>query len=183
MNPRPFLVTLALLAGAGAAPLAAEGLLSPFVGVAFGGRTDDAKLTYGGTLTLKSAQSPLGFAVDFGYAPDFLGTSGYGNNNVTTLMGNLVFMSGGAVRFYASGGLGLVKTRVRDLSGLFRVDSNELGFDAGGGVVMFPGHTLGLQGDIRYFRNLTDPQPDAEFDVALGGLGFWRATGGVALKF
>ena len=182
MNLRSLLMALAL-GLVGAAALGAEGFLSPFVGASFGGRTDDAKLTYGGAVTFKSTESILGFAIDFGYAPDFLGSTGYGNNNVTTLMGNLVLVFPGPVRFYGSGGLGLVKTRVRDVSGLFRVDSNELGINVGGGVMIFPGQAVGLQGDVRYFRNLTDPEPDAEFDVGLGGLSFWRATAGLVLKF
>ena len=182
MNLRSLLMALAF-GLVGAAALGAETFVSPFVGASFGGRTDDTKLTYGGAITFKSSQGVLGFAIDFGYAPDFLGSTGYGNNNVTTLMGDLVLVSPGAVRFYGSGGLGLVKTRVRDVSGLFRVDSNELGFNVGGGVMVFPGEAVGLQGDVRFFRNLTDPEPDAEFDVGLGGLKFWRATAGLVLKF
>jgi hypothetical protein len=99
-------------------------------------------------------------------------------------MANLVFMTPGAARVYGSGGLGLVKTRVRDITGFFQVDSNEVGFNVGGGLLVFPGEgSFGLQGDIRYFRNLTDPEPDHEFDVGLGGLDFWRATVGITLRF
>ena len=36
---------------------------------------------------------------------------------------------------------------------------------------------------MRYFRNLTDPEPDNEFDVDLGSFSFWRATGGLVIRF
>ena len=172
-------IALALALAAG--PLGAEVLLSPSVGLAFGGKTDDSKITYGGTLTLKG--SVVGFAVDFGYIPDFFG-SGPRNNNLVTLMGNLVVMSRGTVRMYGSAGLGLVKSRVENASGLLEADSNELGLGVGGGLLVFPGDgSLGLHGDIRYFRSLTDPERDNEFDVHLGDLDFWRGEIGVTIRF
>lgn len=178
MRLRSLSVTLWLAA----APLQAEVLLTPFVGGAVGGDTDDAKLTYGGSMTFAPQDGGLGLAFDFGYTPDFLG-SGLGKNNVTTLMGNLVLISPGNARVYGSGGLGLLKTRVEDTTGFFKVDSNELGLNVGAGVIFRPRGPLGFQGDVRYFRNLTDPEPDDEFDVKLGGLDFWRITGGIVLTF
>lgn len=173
-----------LLAMSLASPAAAEALLTPFAGFAFGGDTDDAKVAFGGILGFHDEDGVLGFAIDFGYAPDFLGTTGFGDNNVTTLMGNLVFMAPGPARLYASGGGGLFRTRVRDVTGFFEADSDDFGFDVGGGVIMFPGDgRVGIQGDIRYFRVLTDPEPDAEFDVDFGSLDFWRGTVGLALRF
>jgi hypothetical protein len=165
-----------------AANLRAETLLSLSAGAAFGGKTDDSKICYGGNLTLKG--SVVGFAVDFGYTPDFFGSGSLGNNNLVTLMGNLVVMSPGTARVYGSAGLGLVKSRVEDAAGLFRVDSNELGFNVGGGLVIFPGDgRVGFHGDIRYFRSLTDPERDNEFDVDLGNLYFWRGVAGITFRF
>jgi len=160
----------------------AEVLVSPSVGLAFGGKTDDSKITYGGTLTLKG--SIVGFAVDFGYIPDFFGSGRVGNNNLVTLMGNLVVMSGGPVRVYGSAGLGLVKSRVEDAAGLFEADSSELGLGVGGGMLFLPGDgRWGIHGDIRYIRSLTDPEPDDEFDVDLGDLDFWRGEIGLTIRF
>jgi hypothetical protein len=177
---RSFFMALAFVLAAGTA--GAETLLSPTVGLAFGGNTDDSKITYGGTLTLKG--SVFGFAVDFGYTPDFFGSAPGGNNNLVTLMGNLVVMSPGTIRLYGSAGLGLVKARLEDAAGLFELDSNELGFGAGGGILILPGGGhVGFQGDIRYFRNLTDPEPDHEFDVDFGSLDFWRGQVGLTFRF
>jgi hypothetical protein len=167
-----------LLAG-GAHP---ETLLSASAGLAFGGKTDDSKVTYGGTLTLRG--SLLGLAIDFGYTPDFFGGGPLGNNNLVTLVGNLVVMPPGDRRMYVSAGLGLVKTRVEDASGLFEVDSNELGFNLGGGLLVFPRDGgVGFHADIRYIRSLTDPEPDDEFDVDLGDLDYWRGEAGLTFRF
>jgi hypothetical protein len=179
-----FLSLATLLAlGLAPTPARADALLTPSVGFAFGGHTDDSKITYGGSLTFLGEDGVVGFAIDFGHTPDFFGTTGFGNNNITTLMGNLVLASPGRARLYGSGGLGLIKTRVRDLSGFFDVDSNDFGLNVGGGVILLSSGALGFQGDVRYFRNLTDPEPDAEFDINLGQLNFWRAEAGLVFKF
>jgi opacity protein-like surface antigen len=180
MRLRSSLIALLVVA---APPLHADGYLTPYVGAGFGGRTDDHKLAYGGSLAFASERGVMGVGVDFGYTPDFIGTTGVGNNNVTSLMGNLMVLTPGRTRLYASGGLGLMKTRVEDAQGFFRVDSNDFGVNLGGGVMLFPGDAIGLRADVRYFRNLTDPEPDTEFDVDLGGLSFWQATGGITFRF
>ena len=165
-----------------AAPLQAQVYLTPNVGAVFGGDTDDSKVSYGGTLTFAGESSVIGFAVDFAYTPDFFVDTNLSKNNTTTLMGNLVLMSPGRTRVYGSGGIGLMKTRVEDIDGFFDIDSNELGMNVGGGVIFLPDR-IGFQADVRYFRNLTDPEPDDEFDLDLGGFNFWRASGGIVFRF
>jgi len=174
------LATSALLAAAPAAR--AETYLTPFVGAAFSGDADGNPVTYGGALGW-AGSGILGFEVEFAYTPDFFGKSGLGDNNVTALMADLMLLSPGPVRVYGSGGIGLLKTRVDDVSGFFSIDSNDFGIDVGGGLMAFPSEHIGLRGDIRYFRALTDPEPDNEFDLDLGSLDFWRATGGIILRF
>ena len=164
-----------------AGPLQAQTYLTPNIGAAFGGDLDDSRISYGGKLMF-TGDSLIGFEVDFAYTPDFLGTVAFGKSNATTLMGNLVLISGGRVRIYGSGGVGLLKTRVEDVDGFFEIDSNELGVNAGGGFIFAP-NRFGIQGDVRYFRNLTDPEPDDEFDVDLGDLNYWRASAGIVIKF
>jgi hypothetical protein len=174
---------LLVLAFAGlTTPLHAEGYLSPFVGAAFSGSTNGTRLTYGGSLTIAAHDSVLGFAIDFSRTPDFFGDTALGDNSVTVLMGDLVLITPGSVRIYASGGAGLMKTRVRDATGFFDVDSNDWGWNAGGGLLVFPGGAVGLYGDIRYFKNITDPFVDVH-DIDFGGLSFWRGTGGISFRF
>ena len=125
-----------------------------------------------------------GVAADFAYTPDFFGDTAVENNNVTTLMGNIVFMTPGEFRVYGSGGIGLMKSHVETAGGFFDVDQSDFGFDVGGGLLVFPGQGhVGVLADIRYFRNLSDNENDGSPDIDLGGLHYWRATGGIALKF
>lgn len=175
---------LLLLALTLAAPAHAETALTPFVGLAFGGKAEDSKVTYGGAIGFYGDGVGLGFEVDFGYTPEFFpGGNRLRDSNVTTLMGNLLFVaSGGSARFYAAGGVGLLKTRVSDVDGFFDVDSNDFGLNVGGGLEFALGDRLGLRGDLRYFRALTDPEPDNEFDIDLADLDFFRATVGLSLK-
>ncbi len=179
---KTLLVVAAACAGSPAS-LHAGMLLTPFAGASFGGITDGTKGTYGGDLTFLGERDPLGLAVDFGYTPSFLGSTGVGKNNLASLMGHLVFATPGTVRLYASAGLGLVRMNVQDVSGFFKEADNELGINVGGGLLLLSGGSFGLRGDIRYFRNLTNPEPHEGLDVHLGGLDYWRATGGLVLRF
>ena len=173
-----------LLCAVPAVPSHAEAYLSPSIGGAFGGDVDEGKLTYGGSLMFKGEGGIIGFAVDFGYTPDFFGNTAFADNNVTTLMGNLVLITPGELKIYGSGGVGLIKTSVEDIGGFFDVDENDFGFNVGGGLMIFPGQgRLGFQGDVRYFRNLSDNENDNEPDLDLGSLDFWRATGALAIRF
>jgi len=165
-----------------AAPLQAQVYLAPNVGLAFGGDTnDDSKISYGGTLTFAGESHVLGFAVDFAYMPDFF-AGDLTDNNVTTLMGNLVLITRGRTRLYTSVGVGLLKTRVRDAGQFFDINNHELGLNAGVGLLAVPGR-FGFQADVRYFRNLTDPEPDHEFDVDLGSFDYWRGSAGLVIRF
>ncbi len=176
------LPTLLLALGL-AVPASAETYLTPFAGLAFSGNTDDSKLTFGGDLAF-AGSGPFGFSVDFGYTKDFFGDEApLGDNNVTTLMGNVMLITPGHPRLYASGGVGLMKTRVEDVTGFFNVDSSDFGFNVGGGLYLVGDGPIGFRADIRYFRTLTDPEPDGEFDVDFGSLDYWRGTAGVTFKF
>ena len=42
---------------------------------------------------------------------------------------------------------------------------------------------VGFRGDLRYFRQLSDPDEDNEFDIALGDLDYWRATAGITFRW
>jgi hypothetical protein len=182
-SSRLWLPALTLLISSAAGSSEAQTYFTPSIGMAFGGVTDDSKLSYGGDLAFVGGGA-LGGSVDFGFTRNFFGESASGSgNNVTTLMGNLMLISPGKPRFYASGGLGLLKTRVQDVPGFLDVDSNDWGMNAGAGVYIIGDGSVGFRGDIRYFRRLTDPEPDGEFDVEFGALRYWRASAGVTLRF
>src|SRR5687768_3440402 len=188
------------------AKASADWLFTPFVGMNWGGSagfneagTDfedefERKVNFGAQLSWMGAGA-LGFEVDFGYAPNFFestagdGDFDYGDSNVTTLMANLKVgapfggQTGGGIRPYASGGIGIIKSRIDDADDLFEVDSTSWGLNVGGGVAGFFNDRLGLQGDVRYFRSIQDNEPDDEVDLALGSFSFWRGTVGLVIRF
>jgi hypothetical protein len=179
----------------------ADWLLTPFLGSTFGGNADIAsvsggtfssdfeqKVNYGASLAWLGA-GVLGFEVDFGYSPNFFGASaspGFdltGDGNVTTAMGNLMVGAPlGPVHPYASGGLGLIASRVDNPTQFFtKASTNDLGMDVGGGV-MFIGGNVGVRGDLRYFRALNSNDANT-VDLSLGDFRFWRGSVGVTFKF
>jgi opacity protein-like surface antigen len=188
------------------AKASADWLFTPFIGMNFGSAVtfNDAagdfndefekRVDFGASLAWMGG-GIAGFELDFGYSPNFFeSTEGdadfdYGDNNLTTFMANLVIaapiggQSGMGLRPYASGGVGIVRSKIGDAGDLFDVSSNDWGFNVGGGVTGFFADNIGLRGDIRYFRTLQDNEPDDEFDVALGSLHFWRGSVGIVFRF
>ncbi|MCC7241283.1 MAG: outer membrane beta-barrel protein [Acidobacteria bacterium] len=176
-----------------AAPMPAQAqqtFLTPYVGSSFNSTFDDydfgTKLHYGAAITWLG-QGGLGFEVDLGYAPtffepgedDFLDFQSKGS--VVTMMGNLVLGGGGkGIRPYASGGIGLMRTHIQDVSELFDYKDNGFGVNVGGGLRGGAG-PIGIRGDIRYFRQISDLTPIRDFE--LGDFSFWRASVGVSFGF
>jgi opacity protein-like surface antigen len=183
------------------AKASADWLFTPFIGSNFGGSADlgtpgedfndefNRKLTYGASFEWMGG-GIVGFGVDFGYSPNFFGITDsngidlVGDGNVTTLMGNVIVGAPlGAIRPYASGGLGMIKTHVDNAGQFFDMNRSDLGFDVGAGVMGFFNDNVGLRGDIRYFRAVNDNSGSDSIDVSLGSFKFWRGTVGVTFKF
>lgn len=204
MSLRKFFLAASLVALASAAMptrASADWLFTPFVGATFGGNAEvggtgddfknkfERRLSYGATLGWMGA-GVIGFEADFGYSPNFFraddNSSNFnliGDGNVTTLMGNLVIGAPlGAVRPYASGGVGLLKSKVDSAGQFLDASRNDLGYDLGAGVMGFFGGNVGLRGDVRYFRSLQSNDPNG-VDFSLGNFRFWRGTLGLTLKF
>ena len=179
-------LSAALIALAAAPTVHADTMISGHAGKAFGGDLNDSRTTYGGALTFMG-DGAFGFEIEGAYTPDFFGDADdfLGENNVTTLMGNILLGTrfGQTGRAYASVGGGLLKSRVEDIDQFFQVDSNAWGATAGVGGMGFFTRNLGVRGDVRYFRNLGDPEPDNEFDIDFGDFSYWRGTAGLVLKF
>jgi len=204
MSLRKFILStslVALVSVAAPSQAAADWLFTPFIGATFGGNADvggvgddfknefERRLSYGASLAWMGA-GIIGFEADFGYSPNFFRADDdsdnfnfVGDGNVTTLMGNLVVAAPlGPVRPYASGGIGLLKSKVDDAGQFFGDSSrNDLGYDLGGGVMLLGGN-IGFRGDLRYFRSLQSNDDDS-IDFSLGSFKFWRGTVGVTFKF
>lgn len=175
------------------APARADWLFTPFIGPNFGGETVEQKLNYGASLDYMGA-GVFGFEVDFGYSPEFFEPADddldlIDTSNVTTLMANVIIGApvggqlGPGVRPYVTGGIGLIRSHVQDPANLFDVDNNDFGVNIGAGVMGFFNDNVGLRGDLRYFRSLSDPEEDNEFDIDFGSFDFWRGTVGVVFRF
>jgi opacity protein-like surface antigen len=187
-------VAMLVLAGA-AADARAEGYFTGFGGIVFGGDLasgpaqdldlDSSHGVYGAALG--AFGSPLGFEVEFSYSPNFFGSNRLliPDNNLVTLMGNLVLSGhlGDRSRIYLSGGGGLMKSSVDDAGEFFDVGRNDFGINAGIGVLGAVSDNLALRADFRYFRNLGDDELDDDIDIGFGDFDFWRATGGLSLRF
>jgi hypothetical protein len=177
----------------------ADWLFTPFIGATHGGNADiggtgndfknefERRLAYGATIGWMGA-GIIGVEADFGYAPNFFRADDDSNNinlvgdgNVTTLMGNLVVAAPlGWVRPYASGGVGLLKSKVDNAGQFFDASRNDFGYDLGVGLIL--GGRVGIRGDVRYFRSLQSNDSDS-IDFSLGDFKFWRSTVGVTFRF
>lgn len=173
-------IVLAVVPG----PAGADTVITGSVGRATGGDLEEGHLSYGAAIAF-TGNGPLGFEVEGTYTPDVFGDTPGGTNNITTLMGNVVLglPAGDTVRVYATAGAGLLKFRVPDVDEFFDVNSTDFGVNAGAGVIVRLGDRLGVRGDLRYFRDLKDTEPDNEFDVDFGGFRYWRGSVGVTLQF
>jgi opacity protein-like surface antigen len=174
---------------------------SPFIGANFGGNASfgefddfddefERRVDFGATLGWNP--SVVGFEIDLGWSPNFFeNTSGnanfeFGDSNVTTLMGNLLFSAppGTGIRPYGSAGLGLIRSRISSAGDLFNdLTTNDFGINIGGGVNGQFNDNVGIRGDLRYFRSLQDNEADGEFDLGLSNFDFWRGTVGVTFRW
>jgi opacity protein-like surface antigen len=183
----------ALLLAIAASPARADGFVAPFIGGTFSssaGAVSNSRAIYGLDVGGMGGGA-VGFELDFGWAPDFFGPSStVGDNNITTLMGNLIVgvpiggTRGAGVRPFVSGGAGLMRQRVDGVTGFVEhVTNNDFGFDLGGGVMVYFTDHVGVRGDLRYFRDFQDHQPGPGLDLGLGTLHFWRGTVGASFRF
>jgi opacity protein-like surface antigen len=171
-------------------PARADWILTPFLGVSFGGETKDQHLTYGGSLTWMSS-GVFGLELDAAFAPDLLDDEGdvdfsLGSNSVGTVMANLVIgapLGERGLRPYVSGGAGLMRIHVDNALDVFDLDDDSFGVNVGAGVTGFMSEHVGLRADVRYFRRLQDSDTSSGIDLDLGSFNFWRATLGLALRF
>jgi opacity protein-like surface antigen len=172
----------------------ADWLFTPNVGAGFGGDASGREhLSWGASIGWMGA-GVLGWEADFAFTPEFFegdddDLDAFDSSNVTTFMVNALVgvpvggTTGGGFRPYFSGGLGLLQSSIEDAESLFEVDNSEFGFNLGGGAMGFMTDHVGFRGDVRYYRSLSDPDEDNEFDIAVGDFDFWRATGGVTFRW
>jgi opacity protein-like surface antigen len=164
----------------------AQTFVTPFVGATFGADSPGEKLTYGASALFMGRFA--GFEVDFGYTPAFFDDSDLldlvDDSNVTALSANLVLGVGdGPVRPYVTGGVGMLRSRITSAEQFFDdVSQNDLGVNAGAGVILMFSERVGVRGDARYFRSLQEIDA-GDLSVSLGNFDFWRGYAGLTFKF
>src|SRR5438105_10531091 len=173
----------------------AEGYVSPWVAANTGSGSSTMNFDTGragfGVQAGGMSAGIIGGELDFGYSPSFFGTKNdFGNNSVIDVMGNLIVgvpvggTHGAGVRPFVTAGLGLLRTQV-DGGTIARVSSsnNDLGWNAGAGVMGYFSDHFGLRGDVRYLRNIQNNSTsltNVNFDP--GNFHFWRASVGVVIR-
>jgi hypothetical protein len=172
----------------------AEGYISPWVaanaGTGFDGRSFDNGRAGIGTQVGAMGKGIIGAELDFGWSPSFFGTTNdFGSNSVIDVMGNIIVgipiggTHGAGIRPYATAGLGLLRTQI-DGGTVATVSSsnNDLGWNAGVGLMGYFSDHFGLRGDVRYLRNLQNNSTTNNLDFDPGNFHFWRASIGIVIR-
>jgi len=178
----------------------ADGFVTPFVGINFGGATDttltnaiddNSRVNYGVSFGWMGA-GIFGAEGDLAYAPRFFAPgANIGRTNVFTAMGNVIIgipfggQSGGGIRPYVVGGVGLLRTNVATSRQALALDRNSFGWDAGVGVNGYFSDHFGIRGDVRYFRDFSVSDANTAIGVAIGQgrLDFWRGSIGFVVRY
>ena len=172
----------------------ADWLFTPNVGAGFGGDAAGREhLTWGASIGWMGA-GILGWEADFAFTPEFFEPEDtdfdvFDSSNVTSFMANALIgiplggQQGPGFRPFVVGGVGVLQQSIESADALFEVDNSEFGFNLGAGAMGFATDHVGFRGDLRYFRALSDPEEDNEFDVDFGDFDFWRATAGVTFRW
>jgi hypothetical protein len=179
-----------LLCAAAARPAHAQGFISPFFGYNFGGDSSCAHVTdckdrhgdYG--VAFGALGSFVGFEAEIARTNDFLGETPTQSTDVITFMGNLMLAPKfGPIQPYGLVGAGLIRTAIETAGQ--NDDTNQIGWDAGGGLIVYFNRHFGLRGDVRYFHSFEVIDLGRIFNLPLDErhLDFGRASGALVFKF
>jgi opacity protein-like surface antigen len=185
------LVFVVLAWGGTPRDVSAQGFISPFIGYNFSGDSGcpqitnckDKRTDWG--VSFGALGSVVGFEAEFGYTKNFLGESVGQTSDVLTFMGNFMLAPKiGPVQPYGVVGVGLIRTAV-EATAINSSDTNQAGWDVGGGMMIFFGKNFGIRGDVRYFRSfqLLDfgNFPNLGFNETK--LNYGRVAGAAVFKF
>ena len=173
-----------------AAPAAAQGFISPFIGYDFGGDSlcpaistcEDKNVNVG--VSFGSLGRVFGAEAEIAYVPGFFGEIPGVSSSVLSFMGNVMLAPRiGPIQPYGLAGVGLLKTHTElTLPALLESTNNHFGWNVGGGVILFAGRHLGVRGDVRYFHAFQDLEI-LGITIADAKLDYGRASAGLVFKF
>lgn len=192
-------LSAALLICAGIATEAsADGFVSPFLAVNFGGEAggtfnnnvrDRNRATFGGNVGFMGG-GIFGVELDVAYTKKFYGEGAVvGDNSLLTIMPALILgipvggQQGPGIRPYATAGVGMMR-RELNISGFDVFDGSDLAYSLGGGVMGYFSNHVGIRADYRFFRNFeVDEVGLTNIDFHRGTFDFSRAAIGVLFRF
>ena len=126
----------------------------------------------------------VGFEAEIARTNDFLGETSTQSTDVVTFMGNLMLAPKfGPIQPYGLVGAGLIRTAIETAGQ--NEDKNQIGWDAGGGLIVYFNRHVGLRGDVRYFHSFEVIDLGRIFNLPLDErhLDFGRASGALVFKF
>jgi len=176
----------------------ADGFVSPFMAVNFGGDAggtfnnnvrDRNRATFGGNVGFMSA-GIFGVELDVAYTKNFYGEGAVvGDNSLLTIMPAVIMgipvggQQGLGIRPYATAGVGMIR-RDLSISGLDVFEGSDLAYNLGFGVMGYFSDHVGLRADYRYLRNFeVDEEGLTNIDFHRGTFDFSRAAIGVLFRF
>jgi hypothetical protein len=176
-----------------AATAAAEGFLSPYIGLRFASDTtfreqsaDRNKMTFGSSVGLLTP-GVFGVEADVSFVPGFFDSGLISSGSVMTVMGNIIAatplrMTQYGLRPYFIGGFGLLHARVASTR-VGTENSSLFGMNVGGGAIGPLSPRSSVRFDVRYFRNLSHDEAAEDLAGNPANLGFWRGTIGLSFRF
>lgn len=192
-------LSAALLISAGFATEArADGFVSPFLAVNFGGDAggtfnnnvrDRSRATFGGNVGFMGG-GIFGVELDVAYTKNFYGEGAVvGNNSLLTIMPAVILgipvggQQGLGIRPYATAGVGMIRRQL-SISGFDVFDGSDLAYNLGFGVMGYFSDHVGLRADYKFFRNFgVDELGLTNIDFHRGTFDFSRAGVGVLFRF
>jgi opacity protein-like surface antigen len=189
----------ALLICAGLATEArADGFVSPFLAVNFGGDAggtfndnvrDRSRATFGGSVGFMSG-GVFGVELEVAYTKNFYGEgSAIGDNSLLTVMPAVIFgvplggQRGPGIRPYATAGVGMIR-RELSISGFDVFEGSDLAYNLGFGVMGYFSDHVGIRADYKFFRNVeVDDASLPNIDFHRGTFDFSRAGVGIVFRF
>jgi hypothetical protein len=199
------LVIVLVVFGLTSPAASADVLVTPFVGANYGGSAssalaslagDPSRTSFGASAAIMSG-GVFGLEADLGYTPRFFSAEvpiagiplTLAQNRVITAMANLTAgvpiqgRSGVGVRPYGVAGLGLIRQQIDLVGGLTAYTANDLGYNVGGGLMVFFGRHVGLRGDVRHFRGVGGSGLSDLLDLEPGAFNFTRTSVGVTFRY
>jgi hypothetical protein len=158
------------------------GFTAVYLGVAAGGDVADAGLTPGLSLAVVD-RNGFGAEVDLSHASQF-DDDRFAESGITSLTLNATWIwlqQDALVQPYVLGGAGLLRVRACAADCAPAVSRTDWAMDAGGGAFVIINETIGVRGDVRYFRFL---QRHRDLPLTDNGFfDFWRTSVGVVFSW